>query len=618
MTYVSVLEAQADPGIVPGSTIERKKMSTKTIYKRIALVAVAALGAGVLSVAPASATGSWAAPFDITTSESNSAAGGASLTLTATQVAGADNYIEFTGTATTDSTQFVRLSVTGGVISSAANATLQNAAGAAVTDGTATVATYAADYDLSGALVRIPTKAAGTIVVSVSQNVISGGQVTSTVVQTFTVTVSAAGISGVPSAANSTVAIKYAAPDASAFPTTDATATTVSAAATTAPANIYVLYKDGSAAKANLANTVDSKVTASGPCVIQEGITSSGYGKVFTLTDATSDGVADNAAGTQGNRNGLRIDVKGDGTGIGGACVVTIEARKNGTTAYTTVATKTVTFFGTVASLSYTALVGSIVDVEDTGAVAGNTKGYAALLTAKDAGGNTVTLVHTDFTAPTAAQEATAVITDAAVVAANAGTYGVTAVTANAPVLIIDPTATKTGVKSLTLTHTATGLTVTVPFTVGLARATTAVLSTDKATYLPGEKITLTLTLRDAGGFAVADEATGTDLLATGGITSNVSLVGDTTTATAVPTVGGKKTWTLYAPLASGPIVFAGKTGTSTSLAPATAVTLAATANVVAAANAEISALTTLVNSLIAKINALNKLVIKIQKKVRA
>jgi len=55
MTYVSALGAQADPGIVSGSTIERKKMSTKTSFKRIALVAVAALGAGVLSVAPANA-----------------------------------------------------------------------------------------------------------------------------------------------------------------------------------------------------------------------------------------------------------------------------------------------------------------------------------------------------------------------------------------------------------------------------------------------------------------------------------------------------------------------------------------------------------------------------------
>jgi trimeric autotransporter adhesin len=58
MTYEKGLFAQADPGIVSGSTIERKKMSTKTIYKRIALVAVATLGAGLLSVAPASAADS--------------------------------------------------------------------------------------------------------------------------------------------------------------------------------------------------------------------------------------------------------------------------------------------------------------------------------------------------------------------------------------------------------------------------------------------------------------------------------------------------------------------------------------------------------------------------------
>jgi hypothetical protein len=619
MTYVSARFAQADPGIVSGSTIERKKMSTKTMYKRIALVAVAALGMGVLtSVSPASATADITNPFEITTYESRSAAGGASLTLTATQVAGADNYIEFTGTAAATSGTFVRATVTGGVISSAAGATLQNAAGATVTDGTATVASYGVNTALtSSSLLRIPTKTAGTIVFSVATVVISNGQATATEVQKFTVTVSAAGISGVPSAANSTAAIKYVAPANAVFPTTDATATTVSAAATTAPASIYVLYKDGSAAAAILAATVDSKVTASGPCVVQSGLGSTGYGKVFTLSDANADGVRQDQAGTAGTGGtGIRIDVKGDGTGIGGACVVTIEARKHGTTAYTTVATKTITFFGTVASLSYTALVGSIVDVDSTGAVTGNAEGYAAVITAKDAGGNAVTLEFGDFTAPTAAQKATAVVTDAAVVAATAGTYGVTTIVADVPVLVIDPTDTKTGVKSLTLTHTATGLTVTVPFTVGLARATTAVLTTDKATYLPGEKITLTLTLKDAGGFATADNATGTDLLATGGITTNVSLVGDTTTATAVPTVGGKKTWTLYAPLSAGPIVFSGKTGTSATLAPATAVTLAATATV--SDSASISAITTLINSLIAKINALNKLVIKIQKKVRA
>ena len=46
---------QADLRIVRGSTIERKQMSTKTTFKRIALVAVAALGFGVLSVVPSQA-----------------------------------------------------------------------------------------------------------------------------------------------------------------------------------------------------------------------------------------------------------------------------------------------------------------------------------------------------------------------------------------------------------------------------------------------------------------------------------------------------------------------------------------------------------------------------------
>ena len=56
MTYVSALAAQAELRKLRGSTIERKQMSTKTSFKRVALVAVVALGMGVLtSVSPAKA-----------------------------------------------------------------------------------------------------------------------------------------------------------------------------------------------------------------------------------------------------------------------------------------------------------------------------------------------------------------------------------------------------------------------------------------------------------------------------------------------------------------------------------------------------------------------------------
>ena len=229
-------------------------------------------------------------------------------------------------------------------------------------------------------------------------------------------------------------------------------------------------------------------------------------------------------------------------------------------TAGTYTATKTVTFVGAVASLSFTKVSGVISDLAD-GVLTGDTNAYAAVVTGKDAAGNAVTLVAGDFTAPTAAAITAAGITNAAVVAATAGTYSGVEVAASAPVLIIDPTATKTGAKSLTLTHTASTLTVAVSFTVGLDKATTVTLSLDKTSYTPGEKMILTITAKGSDGIAVADISAATDLLASGGITSSLALQGDTTTATNPALVGGKKTYTLYAPLAAGPLTFNATTG---------------------------------------------------------
>jgi hypothetical protein len=59
ITYERALEAQADLRKFRGSTIERKQMSTKTTFKRVALVAVAALGLGVLSVVAPSANAAY-------------------------------------------------------------------------------------------------------------------------------------------------------------------------------------------------------------------------------------------------------------------------------------------------------------------------------------------------------------------------------------------------------------------------------------------------------------------------------------------------------------------------------------------------------------------------------
>ena len=587
MTYVSVLEAQADPGIVSGSTIERKKMSTKTIYKRIALVAVAALGAGVLSVAPASAAENktiFCAIADGLTASAPSATNDV-----CNGVAGVANFVGLEWHNTTVAAAGARLTISG------AGATFSDPSDAAnvtvpLNGLTATVVNNPMDDTI-----RVNTPQVGTITVSYFAAPTNG--IYGAAVETVTITVNAAKIAGGINAATSTSLM-----DAGSSYSTVTKDDVVLASAVASTTSVAVIEVALARVAGAITSTTKVAVSIAGPGVLTLSKNANlsspvGTGRSLTSTLGASDL----------NAETFYVGVAPDGNP--GVATITI-------TAGTFTSTETVTFYGTVATLTATALRGSIPDTH-SGTGAGDTAGYAAVITAKDSAGLTVPVATGDFTAVTAAELTAAGITAAGFASANAGTYGTVKLDGAETVVVIDPTDTKTGVKSLTITHTATAKTVVVPFTVGLVRATTAVLTTDKATYLPGEKITLTLTLKDAGTFATADDATGTDVLAAGGITANVSLVGDTTTAVNVPTVGGKKTWTLYAPLSSGPIVFAGKTGAGSGV-PATAVTLAATANVVAAANADITALTTLVNSLIAKINALNKLVIKIQKKVRA
>jgi trimeric autotransporter adhesin len=587
MTYVSALEAQADPGIVSGSTIERKKMSTKTIYKRIALVAVAALGMGVLtSVSPASAANTiiWCHIADGvdsstygSTTTGNEACNG---------VAGPANSVQLEfAAASVDS----RLTVTGPGTFGAAGDTAELAV---ATNGLSATILAAGNQSTT---VSVATPTVGTVTVSYFELVAAGSTIyKTTATETVTITVNAAAISGGINSATSTSLMKAAA-TYSTVSKDDVVLAAASATATTPVAAIEVALTGTAGA---ITSTTAVKVSVSGPGLLylnnNNDLTTSliGSGRSLASTIASTTST-------------FHVFVAPDGNP--GVATITI-------TAGTFTATETVTFYGTVATLTATPLRGSILDTH-SGTGAGDTAGYAAVITAKDSAGNTVPVGTGDFTPVTSAQLTAAGITAAGFASANAGTYGTVKLDGAETVVVIDPTDAKTGVKSLTITHTTTTKTVVVPFTVGLAKATTAVLSTDKATYLPGEKITLTLTLKDAGGFATADDGTGTNVLAAGGITSNVSLVGDTTTAVDVPTVGGKKTWTLYAPLSAGPIVFAGKTGAGSGV-PATAVTLAATATV--SDSASMQSLTTLINSLIAKINALSKLVAKIQKKVKA
>jgi len=170
-----------------------------------------------------------------------------------------------------------------------------------------------------------------------------------------------------------------------------------------------------------------------------------------------------------------------------------------------------------------------------------------------------------------------------------------------------------------------------VSLTVTAATAATVKLAWNKASYAPGEKATLSVTVLDSTGNSVP-AGIFANLFATGGIslTSSAGNGSDTVTSISVTTsspaadgIGTStvpaKLYTIYMP-SSGASITASATGGS-SLPAAGQVAVSATATVTdtgAAALAAVTALATQVASLRTLITTLTNLVLKIQKKVKA
>jgi hypothetical protein len=591
-------------------------MSTKTTFKRIALVAVAALGLGVLtSVAPASAarvtaaaTPCWVsvAPFGVLADNET-----ATATASATQVAGPANYVEITcGTDLASGTGVVSTSGAGSTLSTFADSS---------TDAVWTVATGAAlatsaNASIAGTTFRVMTPTAGTVTTTVARRAFANGAATDTTLQTFTITVTAAGVANVYSAANSTVlaAAGTTTPDA----TTDATvlATPVSAlkssASTVEVLNIKVDQEDAN--DVNLTTAVANTVTITG------------VGRVGLDVDAPLGQYAAETA--QASDFYIFAD--------GRAGVGTVTVAVNGVT----VKTYTISFYGDVASLTATTKITHI-------AVGATTAGVVEVV-AKDANGVVVPGVTITGTA--------------------SSTTAITAVTPaadgdNDGDQLVGITAASTAAGAYTATFKVTVNSVDIvsnaaSFTVAKTTAKTVTISTDKAEYAAGEKITVTVSANDSNSNGIADGAR--DLFAAT-VTSTSALQG-TLPGTSVTLVSGKATYTVYAPLASGPVTISGTEGTATdsttkavvsatftvlsdgvaqaaadAAAEATDAANAATDAANAAAEAAdaataaaqdaadaVAALSTqvseMINALKKQITALTNLVIKIQKKVKA
>jgi trimeric autotransporter adhesin len=639
-------------------------MSTKTTFKRVALVAVAALGLGVLSVAPSSAT-------VISTTVTAGTAGATDL-LTATTASSdttTGTFVTvtslFQGTTETSAVTFVQKSAPAGstvaarmIFIDTTGSTTARVSKSATSGATATKLsqteseTAGGNFYISntggagyaGATFSISlesataTAASGTYVYTVVVTNWTGAtqQVTQYTADVSIVVSKSTELSTTPSAVKSFANLIASGQAAGTAKVTDDAVLSKVATAGTAGGYIFVGNRNSSDASGLALDSLTATVT--------------GAGVVCTTT-----GFASPTVGTCGKS--IKVAATGDyqfavqADGTAGTSSVAVTSSILGVTY-----TKTLSYYGSSAKTITASAFTPVLTV--------GTNDSAVVISAVDANGTNWT--GTAYIYASSAADALiggSATTPVACVPSTDGTKQYCKVTTiaagTAKFKVID--------KSTIAAATATSNEVSV--TASAATAATVKLAFDKATYAPGEKAILTITPVDASGNKIA--GTTANYLAAA-LTTNVSVVsgGSTVTslgAASVTTVAydgtdktaGTQSIVVYMPQASGTLTVTGKGGTSLPLAGQVAVSAsadvvnasvdaatdaaneatdaanAATDAALAAADAADAAtaaaqdasdavaalsasVSKLISSLRAQITSLTNLVIKIQKKVRA
>ena len=511
---------QAEPRIVRGSTIERKQMSTKTTFKRIALVTVAALGFGVMSVAPSSAiinsdtltlSAATAAQTTAETYTATSAtvtlgflAGEAndSMSVTASLVSGPSTstslpYLRLieTASAIVDSTTGVIGGIAAGTAIAPNTKTVVGRSGAAVAQVSAKYAVYLATTNATTA----PT-VVGTYVVKLTPalhgGTTGGGNATA---QTLTITVTAAPTLDTVVATATSILNKGETVTA----TEDATVTgDKTASNTVAAATIVTSFK----------NAAGSAVTAESFTASISGAGTLGIGRLGT-GQASFDETYTAIGRDITVKNGDYVLVFPDGTsGVG---TVTIKSK-----AGLTLATEKLTFFGDIATIVATVVKPVIGVRAETGVITA---------VAKDAAGTIVdapTLYITSGTTTIISQSYAGATTSALGVA----TFPLTGVKAGTASIVVSNGSTAA-------LSTVSAAAVSVRVGGGAAELDGLVVAFDKTSYAPGELATVTVTPKDAAGLNLADETY--TVFATGGLVASYTLPTGSEVITGVTTLNG-------------------------------------------------------------------------------
>jgi len=588
-------------------------MSTTTNFKRIALVAVAALGLGVLSSVPTTA----AINADSVTLSSTTASQSTAETYTATSAVVTVSFFGAGAETAAGDSMSITAALTGAPAGNTALPTLR------------LVETSSAFVDSKPATTA---KLIGETVTANTATIIQGRSASVVTSAKFAVYLTGSTDGSTPPAVAGTYTVKITPASVSTSGALQgSTAQTLTITVTDSPA----LVKTASSVKAFI------QAAAATPVIMVSGITTDSVVAISksnaTATMAAQIAVTQlNAAGLASS-DSLTVEISGAGTLGSGAFNATARGRnltvqKNDTitvwadgnagvgtitiksaTSGALLATKTVTFTDVFSKFA-----------KETAAVAilGTSARNAVTFVMQDSVSNTLST--------NGAVTLTAFSSDATIATAGAVTYSNDSGT-------VSVTGVKAGTVTITVGNGSTLALSTIksaPVTVRVGSTSIASVKVafDKASYSIGEKALITVTPLDSLGLPTVPSALANTFAAGLALkedklfSQNALLVDSTTvtfadaTSATAGTTAGSATYTVYMPLTSGTVKVTGTLGTAVATAiQATTVTASATVtDSGSAALAAVTALATTVASLRTLIVTLTNLVLKIQKKVKA
>jgi len=545
-------------------------MSTTTNFKRIALVAVASLGLGVLSSVPAQAT----INADLVTLSSATAAQTTAETYTASSAIATVSFfgavqdsmsitaelISTTATGNTSLPALRLIETSSAVIDSIVDAVITTPGGRSAGYGVAantavsvtaasssvtTTAKFAVYLAGPAAVPTANTTAApaqtGTYVVRIKPLAIGKTVLVGSTSQTLTITVTAAAVQSTTlSATNTKIWMQSGDTDAK-LAVQDSTIVGLSTANGLAAGNVANIWINArNAANVAFANLESVTATISGAGTL---------GANPTVGSAI-------AAGRSLIINPLTDYIAVFPDGNSGVGTITF----TGSTSGVALGTKTVTFSG-ITLKKFAAPTIAATDSTVINATGANTTTVSVL--AQDDAGN---LVSGLVPGTASTSDFFAFSSDTAVATVAYSTYSATTGYAFTVTGVAVGTATITFGNASTLAASTIKSTASAAIRVGSGTPSDVKVTLDKATYAPGEKMTLTVAILDSTAKNVTGNVSYANIFTSAGITANMTLASGTLPITSpiadYSNTTNIKTYTLYAPVTGGTITFSYTGGT--------------------------------------------------------